>query len=290
MLKKSKLILLGIICATLIPVGVTAGIQNTDKTVEKSILDKYVNKNEMQVKLTLKQLSKNQLIDEINFISTSTGYDGLQNHATELFSRKNEFENQEVIKNIENNTNSEMTQEVMVDLYTAKNEDKPSKDELKNLLKGNLRKQAKAKIVASAIFTGSDVDLLKGLIEQDDDQLTFQSLKALSKVNSKESYVTSQNILSNYKFQSTPKVSAAQKATLRYLKDNKIPNKDKLANKDKFVDLCSQIIDTTQDSSLKDSSIFALANLNDKESIIKIIQNNSIDRELKGLFNKISLY
>lgn len=143
------------------------------------------------------------------------------------------------------------------------------------MLKGDISNEVKAKIVADAIFTEADVSLLKSLAEQNDDILAFQSLKTLSKVNSKEAYAISQKILPNYNSKSILKVSAAQKSTVQYLKDNKI------VNRDSFMTSCLQIINNTQDASLKDSSVFALSGLNDEQSIIKIIQNNSIDTESK---------
>lgn len=279
MLRKSKVVLLGVICATLLPAAVKAGIISPDKIIKNPVLQKYVNKDKKEVKLTLENLSKKQLIDEINAISTELGIENTSNEllpfGVELFKRKNEFENPEIIKIISDNSNSRVTQDIMVELYTEKNENNTDKDDLKKLLKQNIPNEVKAKIIATSKFTETDVELLKNLIEQDDDILTFQSLKKLSKVNAKEAYSISENILSNYNTQSTQKVSAAQKATVQYLKENKV------VNKDKFISLSLDIINNTQDSYLRDSSVFALSDLIDKESIIKIIKSDSIDRELK---------
>lgn len=282
MLRRSKLILLGILCISLLPIAVKADIISTNKIIKNSILEKYINKDDKEVKVNLKQLSKKEIIDEVNSISNTLEIANANNEllpfVEAIFERKNEFEDSDIIDIVKDNTNSRITQEVMVDLYTVKNEKNLNKDNLKKLLNENIRNEVKAKIVANSIFTQEDVDLLKNLIEQNDDTLTFQSLKKLSKVNSREAYEISQSILSNYNIQSNKKVSAAQKAIVQYFKDNKILDK---SNKNNFINLCLEIINNTQDSLLKDSSAFALSDLRDKESIIEIVKNDSIDRELK---------
>jgi hypothetical protein len=279
MFKKSKLILLGIICAIGIPIAASAAIVHSNKTIENPILQKYVNKDEKKVKLILEKLNKNQLIDEVNAISTDLGAENestsLLPFVAELYKRVNKFENQEITKIVNDNTNAITTRAIMVDLYTVKNEKNDNKNELKKFLKQSIPNEVKVKIITASTFDETDIELLKYLIEQDDDNLTFQSLKKLSKVDSKEAYSISENILSNYNIQSPQKISAAQKATVQYLRDNKIEHKDK------FISLCLDILNHTKDPSLKDSSVFALSDLYDKESILKVIKNDSIDRELK---------
>jgi len=270
MLKKSKLTLLGIICVTLLIVAVNIGLKNYDKTIKSSAVKVSITSPDK-----IKQLSKKQILEEAKYIANSmkNASDALMPYAVELFNRKNEFENAEIIKIISDKTNPIIIQEMMVDLYTSKNEtntNKDEKDELIKLLKQNIPKEVKVKIIANTTFTEIDVDLLKSLTTQNDD-IAFQALKKLSKVNSTEAYAISENILANYKTQSTTKVSAAIKATVQYLKDNK------MVNKDKFISLCSNIINNTKDAKLKNSSVFAISDLMDKQSIIEIIKNKSID-------------
>lgn len=282
MLRRSKLVLLGILCISLLPVVAKADKLSFDQMFKSTILEKYINKDEKDVKLILKQLSKKQIIEEINSMSASLGQVEANNELLpfvgELFERKNEFDNSDIIEAIKDSRNSKTTQAIMIDLYAVKNENNSNQGEIKKLLKDNLPNEVKAKIVANATFLEEDIDLLKNLVEEENDILAFQSLKKLSKVNSEEAYKISKNILSNYKNESKDKVSAAQKATIQYLKDNKLVNKE---DKESFIALCYEIINSTEDVALKDSSTFALSDLRDAHSIISIIKNPSIDRELK---------
>ncbi|SHH76657.1 hypothetical protein [Clostridium grantii] len=282
MLRKSKVALSVMICLSLVSVAVKAEIISPNKVIKNSIVAKYLNKDEKEINHDLKQLNKKELINEFNSIAATVGttnsIDVLIPFASVVFERKNEFEDSEIIEIIKDDTNSIPTQELMVDLYCVKNENKSSKNNLKKLLEENIRNEVKSKIVIDSEFTKNDVLVLKNLIEEDDGILAFHSLKKLSKTDVKESYEVSEKILANYKSQSKYKVSAAQKATVQYLKDKKSTNKD---IKNKFISSCVEIYNTTDDSVLKDSSIFALSDLMDKEAVIEIINNESVDEELK---------
>ncbi len=286
MLRSKKIVLLSICCLVLVSLVAQVFATNDSTADTKLMLEKYRQKDEVEIKKQLKELSKEQLIEDANSLSTelekATDINVLIPFAQEIFKRKDEFKNTEILEVIQNNTYSPTTQQVMVDLFTVKNENNLSKNELKKLLKENtVRKDVKVKIVANSRFNKDDVTLLRDLFKEDNGVLAFMSLKKLSNTNSEEAYKIAKKVLSNYKSESEEKVSASLKATVKYLKSNKLDNKELAGLENDFINLNLQIVNTTNDNSLKDSSIFALSELMSKASIDEIIKNESIDRELK---------
>lgn len=198
---------------------------------------------------------------------------------SELFKRKNQINNSDLIGEIKDSVNSTTTQEIMVDLYTVKNEDKSDNNEIKHLLKdATVRKEVKSRIVVNSKFDNNDLKLLKELINDDNDILAFYSLKKISKVNDKEAYIVSKEILSNLASESNIRISAAQKSAAKYLRNSS----DNNAKKEFIMQTMGIINNSSTDALLKDSSVFALSYMMSKDAIVSIIKSESVDRELKA--------
>lgn len=286
MSKKAKIILLGVSFSMLLSIGVLGATNDNSEIMFNSIIEKYTKKSEKEIEKDLKTLSKQELIGEINSVAA-----GIQNinksnilipFVDELFQRKNEFENVEIIDTINDSTSSIITKEIMVDLYTVKNENKSKNNEIKKLLKqNNIDDQIKSRIVINSKFDANDVILLKDLIKESDGILFFNSLKKLSTIDNKESYKIAKEILSNYNSQSKQKVSAALKATSKYLKDNKSNDKGYVELEENFIKLGLEILNNNDDNFLKDAAFFSLSDLMSEKSISEIINAEFISTDLK---------
>ncbi|WP_316568829.1 hypothetical protein [Neobacillus sp. YIM B06451] len=246
-------------------------------------LQKYLGRNEESVESQLKSLDTKQLIEEIDAIaSTEEADDKLMPFVSALFEKKNKVQDSELLKVIKDKTKAVKTREAMVDLYLHIHEKEPITAELKELLNSpDVNERVKTKIVAGARFTEKDVHLLKELIAKDDALVAFHSLKQLSKTNTNEAYTIASEILSNLDVSSKDKVSAALKSTAKYLKKQPLNHKNYAKTEEDFLNLSFKIIDTNDDTYLKDSAFFAVSELQSKKAIKKIIESNSVDKELK---------
>ncbi|RDU38903.1 hypothetical protein DRW41_04940 [Neobacillus piezotolerans] len=273
-----KIKVIGLLIAALslvISAGVAAAKSNT--------LQKYLAMNEESVESELQSLDTEQLIEEIDAIaSTEETDDKLMPFVAALFEKKNKVQDSQLVKIIKDKNKADKTREAMVDLYLHKHEKEPITEEMKELLKSpDVNERVKTKIVAGANFSGKDVPLLKELIAKDDALVAFHSLKQLSKTNAKEAYTISSEILSNLNVAPKDKVSAALKSTAKYLKkQSPTPNNDSKAEED-FLNISFNLIETSNDGYLKDSAFFAVSDLQSEKAMKKIIESNSVDRELK---------
>ncbi len=282
MLKKSKYFIPVVLIAILLPLAINAQVNSSDELRESSALTRYKNKEEKEIQSELKKLSKEQVIDEINSISKEVDIENNTNviipFALNLFERNDEFSDEEMVEIVTNNSNAIITQQLMIDLYTLRNENKFAKNDLKRLLKEDVKDELKLRIITRSSFAPTEVQILKDFIKEDQDDLAFASLKRLSQIDVKDGYKISKDILSNYKNQSPKKISAALKSTAKYFRSDKSKNSEL---KSEFINVCLDVINTTQDEILKDTSIFALSDLMDQEAITKIIDNSAIDEQLK---------
>lgn len=89
------------------------------------------------------------------------------------------------------------------------------------------------------------------LIQEDDGVLAFNSLKRLSKINATEALEVSENILANLENESSDKISAALKATAKYLKnEERISTLQDNNLESDFIDLSFKIIKSSDDQIL----------------------------------------
>src|SRR5690625_1021383 len=111
-----------------------------------------------------------------------------------------------------------MTKEALVDLYFHKYENQPISPELRFLLtRKDIDSLIKEKIVSAAIFTTQDTALLKELFYDENDLLSFYSLKALSDIDAEIAYELSKQLLKTPSKTSEHRLNAALKATSHFL-------------------------------------------------------------------------
>lgn len=289
MAKKRKiLIIMGITCILSFSI-VYAKVQNNGKynLNDSNTLSKYQNISENDITKKLNILNKHELIKELNLVTKdlkmlqgSYASSELIPFANELFNRKDNFNNKEIINEIKNNNNTLETKMIMVDLNTVKNEDNLISNEMKALLGDNIDISIKQKIITDSVFSDNDKDMLKELYLKNNDDIAFQSLKQLKKISPLEAYNISKNVLKTSNNSSYLEVSGAQKAAANYFKLSK---NNKMITKEKydFIDKCVNIIKDKDKSYLKDSSIFALSEMNDKDALFILINNKDIDDIVK---------
>ncbi|MBS4025472.1 MAG: hypothetical protein KGZ96_07320 [Clostridia bacterium] len=282
-----KVILLSICFTLLLSAGIVAANYEPIVTNYTSILQKYLVKDELALNNDIKKLTKEQLINEIDVFSTT--FEEANNNnilipfVEQLFQRKNEIGDLEIINNIKDTTRTLTTREIMVDLYIVKHENDINKhNEIKKLLQEeSIDKNIKARIVSTARFTKNDVELLKGIIEEDDGILAFHSMKKLTKIDPQKAYEISREILLNTNSQSKDRVSAALRSTAFFLRNDVSNSQNYEILETDFINLCLDIIYSSDDLFLKDSAVFAISEIGSKKSISTIIEIEFIDRELK---------
>lgn len=211
-------------------------------------------------------------------------HDILTPFAVELFNRSDEFSNDELIELMKDDTKEMIIREIFVDLYLMKNENNFSaQNDLKQLLQQDeVDSRLKQRIVSLAYFTKDEVPLLKALIQDEDPSLAFDSLNVLTSVDINEAYIISKEILIQRKVQPDEKVSAALRATAKYLNEispSKINSHESLEKN--FIELCLEIINSTNNLELKDSAFFAISEIGTYSALKEIINNNTFDRAMK---------
>lgn len=294
MLKSKKMMLVG--TAALLALILSVGIVNASGW--GSVLGKYLAGDEVALQNDLTSWSNEQLIEEIDTLaasmtpsatltkeSPSIGNDinVLIPFASELFARKDQFNDTEILSVIADNTKTVITREVFVDLYALKHEVSEDGEEIKQFLRHDgIDPQVKSRIVSVANFTTEDIALLKSLVQEDDGVLAFNSLKRLSRINTSEAFGISEGILANLENESSDKISAALKATAKYLKneDRSSVLRDKNLESD-FIDLSFKIIKSSDDPILRDSAFFAVSEIGSENAITRIIESESIETLLK---------
>ena len=264
----------------------------------EGVMQKYIGEGEESFQSSMENWSNEQLIEEIDSLavsvipsptqlkeSSSSGTDinVLIPFAAELFKRKDQFNDTELLNSIGDQSKQIITREIFVDMYAMKHET-GSDEELKQLLRSNETDyQIKSRVVAVANFTTKDIDLLKELIQEDDGVLAFNSLKRLSKIKVVEAFRISEDILDNLDNESNDKISAALKATAKYLGNENYSSslRDKNLESD-FIELSFNIIKSSDDPILRDSAFFAVSEIGSQNAITKIIENKFIETQLKA--------
>ncbi|MDT9720383.1 hypothetical protein QVE09_15805 [Paenibacillus sp. ClWae2A] len=294
-MNKKKLLLIGssACLALFLSVGVAgANLGN--------ILQKHLVEDEAVLQNNINNMSNEQLIDEIDNLATTVGQPSTlaknnsvgQNEintlipfVSALFERKDQLKDEDILKIVADNTKTVITREALVDLYVLKHEQNKDGGELKQiLLQDGIDAQVKSRIVATADFTLDDVGLLKEIIHEDDDILAFNGLKRLSNINVSEAYGISESILSNIEEQSPNKISAALRATAKYLKNESQSTfqKNTVDLEADFIDTSFKIIKSSNDEVLKDSAIFAISEIGSQKAITQIIESDLVEQELKA--------
>jgi hypothetical protein len=252
------------------------------------ILQNYATQSDSEIQSELKKISNGELLNEVNNLSEkiepSSDINALIPFAAELLDRKDEISNKEILSSIKDSENTTITRNTMIELYHVKNNnDDNNKNELKELLKDkSFDRNVKVKIIATSDFKEEDIPLLQSIVLEDEDQLAFQAMKKLRKLDKEMAFQISGEILSKYKIHSEDKISSALKATSYYIKNSN--NKVTLSNnsyESDFVNLSLDIMNSDKYSStLKDSAFFATSDLRSENAILTILSQDNIDQEL----------
>ncbi|MCM3134874.1 hypothetical protein M3629_19015 [Paenibacillus polysaccharolyticus] len=294
-MNKKKLVLIGTSAclALFLSVGIAGANLN-------NVLQKHLSGDEVVLQNNIKKLSVEQLINEIESVAATVGnpstfaknsnagandINTLIPFVSELFERKDQIPDKDILKVVSDDTKSVITREALVDLYVLKHEGNKGGEELKQiLLQDEINSQVKSRIVATTDFTSDDVGLLKEIIQQDDDILAFNGLKRLSNINVSEAYEISKNILSNVQEQSSNRISAALRATAKYLHNSGHTNLQKNSSnlEGSFIETSFNIMKSSNDEVLKDSAVFAISEVGSQNAITQIINSDLIEKELKA--------
>lgn len=295
MKKRKKLLIVSAFSCIMLVLSVGATSANWD------VLQDYLASDEENFESKISSMTINELIDQIDTIAagfgssatlTSNNLSDRSNNinvlipfVSELIMKKEQIDDSDILQLIQDKNKTLILRETLVDLYTLKHNDDQSGNEIKQFLKHeDVDYSIKTKIVASAKMTENDIDLLKDMVSEDDGLLAFHSLKRISRIDRIEAYRISEGILSNIENESTNKVSAALKATAKYLSYNNQHQKDasyQIQNEKDFLELCLNFIKQSDDTILKDSAFFAISELRSREAISMIINSDVIDKQLK---------
>ncbi|MGD7052943.1 hypothetical protein [Sutcliffiella horikoshii] len=279
MSKISSKLFLGVLILFLLSIGTVAVVDasSNDSALVK-VFQKYLNKDEKEVKKEISKLTKQELLEEISILTSSPNQNDLIPFFYELVERKDEFSNSELIKSIKDKKQKKATRELMIDTYIMKNEKNKDNSEIKKLLVDpTLDEDLKSRIVAQLNFSSEDEELLTNLFEESDELLAFHSLKRLSKINSEKAAKISEEILASKKTSSPEKLSASLKVMANHYRKNNNSVKSK-----ELIRYSEKIIETSKDEVLKDSAVFAVSDLMNAEAIISLINNENVDRQLKA--------
>lgn len=241
------------------------------------VLAKYFGMEQEEVTSELAGLSFDELVKEIDSLAKAGNTEELIMYSGELLSRKDKISNDELLKIINDSTKDTVTQGIMVDLFVAKNENS-SQESLKALLMDpKTDYDTKDKILATSLFSEEDKEVLKYFIYNDNEILSFRAFKRLSEVDRKEAFVIAKSVLKNWPNETDNKISGAQKAVARYLR-----YKQDKSEIEAFIKQTETILNDPKTSNMiKDSCIFALCNVNSRDTLEAIIKNKSLDSTLK---------
>lgn len=278
MSSRTKIVFLAICMLFILSAGVV--VANYDH------IQQYFVQDEAAMNEKIKALSHEQLINEIEGLAAkvegTNDLNALIPFVSELYQRRDTLQDQDILNVIKDETKARTTREAMVDIYNMKYESMPIQGSLKALLEDPaMDKAIKTRIVSVATFSEDDLGILKQLISEDDGLLAFHSLRAISNVNAKAAYELADNILQDIDSASDDKLSAALRATAKYLRGHRTASKAHTDLEQDFLNLSLRLIQNSDELYIKDSAFFALSEVGSKEIISTILRSDFIDRELK---------
>lgn len=248
--------------------------------------EKYTEKEELEIIDQLRTMEFKEFMEDFeqfSHIATQTGdINVLIPFISEAVNRKGQLSNELILENVRDSEKLLFYKKAMLELYFEKNSDfiNSNNDAVYELLKDSfLEESLKYQIISFSNFTLKDVELLTSIVNEEDGILSFIAMKRLSLIDDKAAYDLSKSILQNRSDFSSHKVSAAIKATSNYIKNNKYDVNSEVI--EEFIKLNYEVMNTSKDDVLNDSAFFAISNTRTEESISRIVNDDSIDRELK---------
>ncbi|MFZ3590258.1 hypothetical protein ACOI1C_13575 [Bacillus sp. DJP31] len=279
MLSKEKVVLLtlSLLLGLLVSVGFSVTTEGSINANVVNLFEKYQNKEENDLIKDIKKLNKTEIIAEINLLSDGNSDILISSSilipfASALVEKKSEISNEEIINQITEENNTIITKHILVDLFFQKNSNnKEVRREIKRLLVDNrIDKAIKVKILMDSDVESSDEPILLNNISNNDDEIAFVSMKKLSQVNLEKAYEISKEIIKNKDTESKHKISAALKATSKFLNENK-DNHDYDELEASFIEESKSVMAKTEDKFLSDSAFFSISDLMSENAILSII-------------------
>ena len=210
--------------------------------------------------------------------------------ASELSKRINEYSENELCSIISDENNDSFFRITLIQLYSRMFASKTvaGNQSLRTLLLDDkTNSEIKQNIVIGIENMNQEaVELLEELSYSSDDLLAFQAIKKLNKIDHDKAVVLAADILSDYKNETPERVSASLNVMSMEYRRARIKNMDTdglRQQKQVFIEICADLIHSSiqKDDILKDSAIFALADMTDADAMTEIIQNSKIEDFMK---------
>lgn len=257
-----------------------------------NVLKKYENMTGEQIIANLQNLEKKSMVEEIKkvySVLSDGNTSALIPFAVALDSRINEYSDNEVINLILDDNNNLHFRIDVVQIYGMGFNDKTTKgnesirelifdDQIDNCLKRN--------IILSFDFSDvKGIEMLNSVANGKDDMLAYRAIRKLDTLDSNNAREISNQILKNYKNETPEKINAALNTKAMEFKNYRVQKSftvEKQQQKKEFIEICNNIINTSDNNELIHCAVYALSNMTDSDAIAAIIKNKNIDGSLKG--------
>lgn len=302
-MKKNKFIfVLGII--SVLTLGVFSIVQKQDKHINiknENTRKEESNNEKLKKKDIINKYKKHEveyIINELNIIIKNQDLEIGQNPNYILLYidtlKEKEIDDENLMSILKNEEYEDLTKYIVAQDYIAKNIDK--KEEIAEFVSTiisseNINDEIKLLFINSFDLKSEEeikkeIDQLLKIIENNDEELGFNALKSLYDLDTKKAYEIANEIIDDRKNKSKHQISGALKIKSKYISEFNLDNEEEI--KEEFINLCMNYIDNTIDNkkdadenSIRNSSIYALRDLSDKNAIFKIINSENIEESEK---------
>ena len=236
-------------------------------------------KTEEELMKKLDSKSFDELLSEINLLGDITG-EGFMYHAIALKEKLKDVSSERIQSEILNENNSVATRATLIQICS----DLDVNIMQDILFDNNTDFEIKRN---SLIYLYQNDNLNTGLVEKlalgNDEELAFQAIKILNKIDPAKSIDISDDIIDEYTGVVDEKLRAAIKVKAKHLADNSTIDERK-----EFINFCDSILASINNGKIKedgtiisDTVVFALSDVKSEETISYIISNNMIDPIVK---------
>lgn len=205
--------------------------------------------------------------------------------ASVLFERINEYPEGYLLDMIMDTEEPECFADNLLSCYSSnyRNRTEDGNNKVKAIINNNKYNDSfRQRAIISVDFNAEnteDIIFLKEIFKDNDDIVAFQALKTLSLLDFSEAVVLADEIIYNYETASPDKLNIAMSIESKYFENSSTYDLNKY---NKFIDVCNAVIeDKNADSIVRDSAVFALADVKKAGNIVSILENDDIDDVLK---------
>ncbi|OEH86073.1 hypothetical protein BHU72_14685 [Desulfuribacillus stibiiarsenatis] len=248
-----------------------------------SIKINYANSNQEKILSDLSKKPLSKVFEEINIISG----DGINNsnliaHANTVSKRLNEISDEEVVKNIKDESNSNNLKIILIQSLQNQsgNLDKNIDSEFLKMVKNkNIDKEVRENLIWTLNNNSATTSTLEDIVFNDDEKLAFQAMKKIRSYDSEKAIKIADKIIAKYysdKIQNE-RVRSAVKAKVEFFRHNKSLTKES----DAFISLCIELLENPSYELMKDTAIFSLSELQNEAAISYILSSNDVEDYLK---------